>query len=503
MELRPYQTAAIQAINGEWREGRKHTLLVLPTGCGKTVVFNTLAKDKATDGNVLILAHRSELLDQASDKYDGDTGYIKAERNTFKPVSVGSIQTLSRRTESYPHDLWKYIIVDEAHHSTADSYQKFLQWFPDAYVLGATATPDNSGKKALATYYDSIAFEYPIRQAVEEGYLCRPTARTVPLNIDLSNVTIKAGDFEVNSICETLEPYLPQIAEMIKEYAADRKTVVFMPLVHIAQEFRDILTDAGVNCREVNGESADRAETLEWFHNAEKGSVLINSLLLTEGWDEPSADCIVMLRPTKIRGFYAQCVGRILRPFPGKKNALILDFLWLSTRHDLCRPADLVATNKEEKEYIRKSTEKQQIDLFDACTDAEEARRNALAEALRAQKRKKAKLIDPLQYFVSINQIDMEDYEPSFAWEIQPATTKQMQMLENWGINPDGMNKGRASMIIDKLLTRRAQGMATPKQIRLLERQGYDNVGEWTFDRASKKIGQLASVGWQRWRLHD
>ena len=162
-----------------------------------------------------------------------------------------------------------------------------------------------------------------------------------------------------------------------------------------------------------------------------------------------------------------------------------------------------MATNKEEKEYIRKSTEKQQIDLFDACTDAEEARRNALAEALRAQKRKKAKLIDPLQYFVSINQIDMEDYEPSFAWEIQPATTKQMQMLENWGINPDGMNKGRASMIIDKLLTRKEQGMATPKQIRLLERQGYNNVGEWTFDRASKKIGQLANVGWQRWRLHD
>lgn len=503
MELRPYQREALRAINAEWEENRKHTLLVLPTGCGKTVVFNELAKEKSQDGNVLILAHRSELLDQAQDKYDGDTGYIKAERNSFMPVTVGSIQTLSRRTEHYPHDLWKYIIVDEAHHSTAESYQKFLQWFPNAYVLGATATPDNSGKKALATYYDSIAYEYPIRKAVQDGYLCRPTARTVPLNIDISDVKIKAGDFEVNSICETLGPYLPEIAEMIKVYAADRKTVVFMPLINIAQEFRDILTSAGVDCREVNGESADRAETLKWFHNAGKGSVLINSLLLTEGWDEPSADCIVMLRPTKIRGFYAQCVGRILRPYPGKKDALILDFLWLTTRLDLCRPADLVATNKDDKDYIRKRTEIDQIDLFDACTDAEEARRNTLAEALRAQKRKKAKLIDPLQFFVSIDQIQMDDWEPSFAWEIQPATAKQMQMLENWGINPDGMNKGKASMIIDKLITRREQGMASPKQIRALERQGYENVGEWTFDQASKKIGQLAAVGWRRWLVRD
>ena len=503
MELRPYQTAALQAINGEWSEGRKHTLLVLPTGCGKTVVFNELAKQRSQDGNVLILAHRSELLDQAADKYSGDTGYIKAERNVLMPVTVGSIQTLSRRTEYYPHDLWKYIIVDEAHHSTADSYQKFLQWFPDAYVLGATATPDNSGRKALATYYDSIAYEYPIRKAVEEGYLCRPTARTVPLNIDISEVKVKAGDFEVNSICETLEPYLPEIARMIREYASDRKTVVFMPLINIAQEFRDILIDSGVDCREVNGESTDRAETLEWFHNAGKGSVLINSLLLTEGWDEPSADCIVMLRPTKIRGFYAQCVGRILRPYPGKKDALILDFLWLTTRLDLCRPADLVSTNKEDREHIRKRTEIEQIDLFNACTDAEEARRNTLAESLRAQKRKKARLIDPLQYFVSIDDMTMTDWEPQFAWEVQPASEKQIKMLENFGINADGMGKGYASQIIDRLMTRRKQGMASPKQIRLLERQGYENVGEWTFDRASKKIGQLASVGWQRWKLRD
>ena len=500
MNLRPYQREAVEAIETGWSEFRRQ-LLVLPTGTGKTVVFSQVAMDRAHDGNVLILAHRDELIEQARDKYQRLTGQqagkIRANENLLMPVTVGSVQTMVRR--EYPADYFRTIIVDEAHHSLADSYQSILTRY-DADVLGVTATPDRGDKKSLGRYYDRIAYEYNLRDAVKDGYLCSLCARTVPLEIDLSQVKVKVGDFEVNSIAETLEPYLPKIAEAIARYASNRKIVVFLPLISIAQEFRDCLIAAGFDAREVNGSSPDRKEVIEWFDQAGPGSVLCNAMLLTEGWDCPSVDCVVVLRPTKIRALYCQMIGRGTRPAPGKENLLILDFLWMSQKHDLCRPADLSADNEEDKKYItKKSTE--EIDLFDAASDAVEARRNALAEQLAAQRRKKSRLIDPLQYFVSVSDMDLADYEPSFAWESQEATEKQIRTLENFGINPTGICKGQASLIIDRLINRRKQGLATPKQIGCLERFGYQDVGTWTFLQASAKINQLAAVGWKRWKI--
>lgn len=500
MELRPYQKEAVRAVEWHWNEWNRE-LLVMATGTGKTATASQIIRDRKPYGNSLFLVHREELIGQFRDRFGEATGKIKADENLILPVTAGSVQTMCRR--EYPSDLFSTIVVDEAHHATSDSYQSVLRQFPGAKVLGLTATPSRSDKKELGNYFEGIAYEYGLRRAVNEGYLCKITAQTIPLNIDLSNVKVSVGDFQVDSIAETLEPYLPEIAESIKTYAADRKTIVFLPLISIAQQFRDILIEKGIDAREVNGASEDRKETLDWFDKAGKGSVLCNAMLLTEGVDIPSCDCVVVLRPTKVSSLYVQMIGRGTRLYPGKENLLILDFLWLTTKHDLCRPAVLVTDNKEDRENIRKRTEIEQIDLFNACTDAEEARRNTLAESLRAQKRKKARLIDPLQYFVSIDDMTMTDWEPQFAWEVQPASEKQIKMLENFGINADGMGKGYASQIIDRLITRRKQGMASPKQIRLLERQGYENVGEWTFDRASKKIGQLAAVGWQRYKLRD
>ena len=499
MELRPYQKKAIQAANEHWGEWNKE-LLVLPTGTGKTIIFNQIARDRSRDGRVLILAHRDELIEQARDKYEGITGKIKAQENDIKPITVGSVQTMCRR--KYDPSMFQTVIVDEAHHAISDSYQTVLQQFPDAKVLGVTATPDRGDKQSLAKYFEGIAYEYRLRQAVEDGYLVRPTARCIPLEIDMSTVKVRVGDFEVNSIAEALEPYLPEIAKQIALYASDRKTVVFCPLISIAKEFCEYLNEAGIEAREVNGESPDRKETLKWFDEAGKGTALCNAMLLTEGWDCPSADCIVVLRPTKIRSLYTQMVGRILRLAPNKKDALILDFLWLTQKHDLCRPASLVSENSKDCEHIKKSSEDTEIDLFDAETDAVEARRNALAEALAAQKRKKAKLVDPLQWFVSTGEMALEDYQPFARWEYEPVTEKQRTILESFGINPDGIDtKGKASLMIDRAIARRQQGLATPKQIRCLERYGYERVGEWSFEAANKKIGLLAANGWKRnWR---
>lgn len=496
INLRPYQEDAILAINEKWKEWQRE-LLVLPTGCGKTVVFNSIAHERP--GRTLILAHRDELIEQARDKYNGMfgemPGKIKAQENDIRRVTVGSVQTMCRRDYSGQFDT---VIVDEAHHAISPQYQDVLKQFPGAKVLGVTATPDRGDKRSLGQYFDGIAYEYGLKQAVKDGYLCEIMAKTIPLEIDMSAVKVSLGDFEVGAIASTLEPYLPQIASAIIENASARKTVVFCPLISIAQELAGMIPGA----REVNGSSTDRKETLEWFDKAGPGAVLCNAMLLTEGWDCPSCDCVVVLRPTKIRSLYCQMIGRGTRLAPGKSNLLILDFLWLTGRHNLCRPASLISENDTDIERVVKKAKDEEIDLFGAVSDAEEARRSALAAELEKQTKKKSKMINPLDLFSVLDDIGLADYEPVFKWEEQPATSKQIQTLQNFQIDAEGITKGYASAILDRLISRSKRGLASPKQVKCLKGFGYEAV-EWTRDQASKKISQLAAVGWKRWKLND
>lgn len=497
--LRPYQTEAIAAINDHWNEWNRE-LLVLPTGCGKTVVFNTVANQRP--GNTLILAHRDELIEQARDKYSkmfGDVpGKIKAAENEIRRVTVGSVQTMYRRDYSGRFDT---VIVDEAHHALSPQYQTVLEQFPEAKVLGVTATPDRGDKKSLARYFDGIAYEYGLKTAIQDGYLCEIVAKTLPLEIDMNSVKVSVGDFEVNSIATALEPYLEQIADAIQTHASARKTVVFCPLISIAKQLAAMIPGA----KEVNGNSPDRKEVLEWFDNADPGSVLCNAMLLTEGWDCPSVDCVVVLRPTKIRSLYCQMIGRGTRLSPGKENLLILDFLWLSYKHNLCKAASLLSDNDEDIETVTRAStgEDEEIDLLGAVSDAEDARKQALAEALERQMRKKSKLVNPIELFGILDDIGIADYEPSFKWEMADATEKQIMALQNFGVNAEGITKGYACAIMDRLIGRANNNMATVKQIRTLHNFGYKDAHNWTFEQASKKLSALAAVGWKRWKLRD
>lgn len=515
MELRPYQKEAIQAINGGWDEFKKQ-LLVLPTGCGKTIVFTSIAHEEAEKGNrVLILAHRDELIEQARDKYykvTGDgTGKEKAGEtclNSLFPVSVGSVQTLQReaRLNAFSPDYFSLIIVDEAHHVASEGYQRVLTHFPAAKLLGVTATPDRGDKKALALHFDRIAYEYSLRDAIQDGYLCPIKAKTVPLQIDLSKTKVKLGDYEVTAVAETLEPYLDEIAEAMAKECRGRKTVAFLPLISISQELRDKLKTLGVDAREVNGNSPNRKETLEWFDKAGPGAVLCNALLLTEGWDCPSCDCVVMLRPTKIRALYSQAIGRGTRLAPGKKDLLILDFLWLSTKHDLCRPASLVSRDKKDEEWVTAKGEKtgEEIDLLEADTDAVEERRRKLAEELAANARKKARVLDPIQWAITIDGGDILDYAPEFQWEKAPPTARQLSFLAKQGFSVEAITcKGLASMLIGKVMRRIELGLASPKQVRLLEKYGYQDVSMWPKELAKQKIYQLELAGWKPWKLTE
>ena len=514
MKLRDYQEEARTAIANEWEKGVKKTLLVLPTGCGKTIVFSKVVEDRVKLGErVLILAHRSELLDQASDKLAKATGIFtateKAEQsclNSWFRVVVGSVQTLQRpkRLAQFDKDYFDTIVVDEAHHCISDSYQRVLEHFSNANVLGVTATPDRGDMRNLGSYFESLAYEYTLPKAIKNGYLSPIKALTIPLELDLSAVSMQSGDFKASEVGTALDPYLEQIADEMLKYCADKKTVVFLPLVKTSQKFRDILNEKGFKAAEVNGDSKDRAEILDDFSKG-KYNVLCNSMLLTEGWDEPSVDCIVVLRPTKVRSLYSQMVGRGTRLYPGKEDLLLLDFLWHTERHELCHPASLICENEE---VAKKMTENMEI-AAGAAIDIEEAeekaasdvvaqREEALAKQLEEMRRRKRKLVDPLQFEMSIQAEDLSTYIPSFGWEMAPPSNKQIKALEKCGIFPDTIdNAGKASMILDRLSKRRDEGLTTPKQIRFLEGKGFKHVGMWQFQSAKHMIDRIAANGWR------
>ncbi len=513
MELRPYQSEAKSAIFEEWDKGVKRTLLVLPTGCGKTIVFAKVAEDCVRRGNrVLIMAHRGELLDQAADKIMKATGLgcatEKAESTclgSWFRITVGSVQSLMRekRLKQFPVDYFDTIIIDEAHHCLSDSYQKILDYFKDANILGVTATPDRGDMRNLGECFDSLAYEYTLPKAIKAGFLSPIKALTLPLQLDLTGVGMQSGDFKSGDIATALDPYLYQIADEMEKYCKDRKTVVFLPLVKTSQKFRDILNEKGFQAAEVNGESKDRAEVLAAFDRGDY-NVLCNSMLLTEGWDCPSVDCIVVLRPTKVRSLYSQMVGRGTRLYPGKDHLLLLDFLWHTERHELCHPASLICQDDEVAQKMTENIEAAgcPVDIEDAEKQAAEdvvaQREEALANQLAEMRNRKKKLVDPLQFEMSIQAEDLSSYVPSFGWEMAPPTDKQKKALEKRGISPDEIdNAGKAGLMLDRLYKRQEEGLSTPKQIRCLEKYGFQHVGTWNFDSAKNMIDRIAAAGWR------
>lgn len=514
MELRPYQEEAKQRIFGEWEKGNRKTLLVLPTGCGKTIVFAKVTEECVRTGDrVLILAHRGELLEQAADKIYRSTGLMcateKAEESclgSWFRIAVGSVQSLMRekRLSQFTEDYFDTIIIDEAHHSISDSYRCILDHFREAKVLGVTATPDRGDMQNLGQVFDSLAYEYTLPKAIKSGYLSPIKALTIPLRINMSGVGVQAGDFKSGDIATALDPYLYQIADEMAKYCMDRKTVVFLPLVKTSQKFRDILNAKGFSAAEVNGESRDRTEILSAFENGAY-NVLCNSMLLTEGWDCPAVDCIVVLRPTKVRSLYSQMVGRGTRLSDGKTELLLLDFLWHTERHELCHPADLICTDHKVAGRMTQNLEEAAgcpVDIMEAEETASEdvvaQREESLAKQLSEMKSRKKKLVDPLQFEMSIQAEDLSGYVPAFGWEMAPPSDKQKKTLEKLGIFPDEIdNAGKAAKILDRLDKRRAEGLTTPKQIRFLEGRGFRHVGTWQFDTARRLIDRIAANGWR------
>lgn len=490
MNLRPYQQEFVSGVAKGFMSGYMRQLGVLPTGGGKTICFAHIANRFHIKRNerTLVLAHREELIEQAADKINKATGLVatveKAERKADKtsPVVVASIQTMQGdRLASWDQDHFGLVVCDEAHHVLADQWQKTLGHFRSR-VLGVTATPDRGDKRNLATYFENLAYECNLLDLIGQEFLSPVIVKSVPLKIDINAVRVSNGDYDANALDAAITPYLKEIARYLATECKDRKKIVtFLPLIQTSKRFVEECIAAGIDARHVDGQSPDRKDILADY-GAGKFRLLSNAMLLTEGWDEPGVDCLLVLRPTKSRGLFAQMVGRGTRLHPDKKSLLLLDFLWLHERHDLARPASLIARNKEEEEAITKALDGKEKDLAEALEDAENEREAALIRQIAENAAKRERFIPIEQVGALLKDRKIMDYEPVFGWERAPVTQGQKTVLDRFGLKC--ATKGEASMVMNRLFARSKNKLATVKQLMWLVRYNHPSPETATFKEA-------------------
>jgi superfamily II DNA or RNA helicase len=486
--LRGYQLAAAESIMSGFGEFRRQ-LLVAATGAGKTQIFCEVAR-RMQPKRSLILCHREELIDQAARRLASfgiaaEVEMADRQASLDAPAVVGSVQTLMRdtRLNRWPRGHFGLVVADEAHHATSDSWQKVLGYF-DTRILGASATPERSDKRELGKFFENIAYEIGLLDLVKQGWLSPIRVKTVPLGLDLRAARTVAGDYNAEDLGDIIAPQLGKIVEVLREYR-HRKTIVFLPLIRLSQLFTGLCREAGLTTWHVDGNSKDRAQTLSEYSSARCG-ILCNAMLLTEGYDEPSIDCVVCLRPTKVRSLYCQIVGRGTRVYPNKDHLLLLDFLWLTNDHSLIQPAHLIAKDSQEAEVVTRLL-KDQEDLEAAAESAAEVRTRKLSERLEVNRARIPRFFDPLEFAVSLRDLELAEFEPTMPWHSDRVTIKQIKMLSRYGLDHRNVaTKGHAAAILDRVFTRSRLRLATPKQLVWLRKLGHPGPELAGFEEATR-----------------
>ena len=335
MRLRDYQERAIEKLRESMRRGNKKILLVAPTGSGKTVIASALIQAAVDKRNAcLFVAHRRELVMQCSNKlhtFDVNHGVIMAGKspNNFVSTQVASVQTFTIRAKKryFMKPKADLIILDEAHRSVSKSFTDLIEMYPDAYVIGLTATPCRNDGKGLGGLYDDLVEVENIRKLTEQGYLV-PNRVVAPTMPDLEGLKLMAGDYEKRGLNTRMNTpkLVGDLATHWLRHAQDRPTVVFAVSIAHSRFIAKIFNDNGIPAGHVDGEM-DELERETVLHDLHTGKikVLSNCQVLTEGWDEPKVSCVILARPTKSYAMYLQMVGRSLRPFEGKDDTLIID----------------------------------------------------------------------------------------------------------------------------------------------------------------------------------
>jgi len=383
IKLRDYQRDAIDAVFEAWAGGMQRPAIVLPTGAGKTVVFSALVKEFRSrladlrhlsiaaqrdtglvDGavnpvgkRVMILAHRDELVDQAMAKVRAvmpgvNVGKVKASVNEITAdVIVASVQTLAsqkRRNDllllTRTHGDIGLIITDECHHATAATYQKIYAAFPDALQLGVTATMARGDQQGLGDQWQDVVYKRSILWMISKKYLTDVRTKRIDLeSLSMAGVKVGMGDWQAGALGDALmeSKFDSVIADAYREHAGARQGIVFTPTVETAWAACDAMDRVGIPSEVVSGETPreERQILYERFRTG-RTRVLINCMVLTEGFDMPQAEVAVIARPTRSAPLYAQMVGRVLRPYPGKTEALVLDLVGASA-NKLCTLIDL------------------------------------------------------------------------------------------------------------------------------------------------------------------
>lgn len=350
LPLRRYQRRAIESVREAWQKGQRPAV-VSATGTGKTVTFSHLIAESREMGRAIVLVHRDELVRQAVNKLREvesgmRVGVVKAEENeTEADVIVASVQTLRSQARRDPIKNVGLIVVDECHHAAAASYRTVLSHWPEARVVGFTATLSRQDSKSLGDVFDVVACRYDVLDAINEGWLCDVTGRMVTVDgMSLADVAMRAGDLAAGSLSDTLLTSEAQnyVVEAYTEHARNMPGIVFTPSVAATHAFTEAFGDAGYSVASVWGDmpSEDRTAALKAY-SAGDLQILVNCQVLTEGFDAPRAQCAVIARPTTSPALYIQMVGRVLRPYPGKDRALVLDVVGASQDHKLATLADL------------------------------------------------------------------------------------------------------------------------------------------------------------------
>jgi ATP-dependent helicase IRC3 len=352
--LRPYQSEALTAVRDAYLAGKRRVIVSLPTGTGKTVVFAHFPRVLKMKKRLLVLAHREELLLQARDKFRSIDPELETEierasshATSDAKVVIASVPTLARsgaRLSRFQPEEFSIVVVDEAHHAVAPSYRRIFDHFGlfephvSRYLIGFTATPRRGDKQGLGEVFEEVCYARDMREMIVDRYLCPITGWRVDTDLSLDNVRVRHGDFIESQLARVVNMPLRNrlLVKAYRDFGPGRRTIVFCVDVAHAKDVHRAFADAGIRAAPVWGELSrdQRRSTLAAF-SAGEIDVVTNCNVLTEGFDEPRVDCVIMARPTRSKLLYAQMVGRGTRLHAGKKDLIVIDVADNSRTHQL------------------------------------------------------------------------------------------------------------------------------------------------------------------------
>lgn len=538
--LRHYQHDCVESVFKEW-ENVRSTLAVLPTGTGKSLIFSEVVR-RVHPRRALVIAHTRELINQAVRhveraglKTEIEMGDSKADASLFNNASVivATIQTLnagvtSKRIEKFRPQDFGVLVIDEGHRGVCASYKKVMQHFlqnPDLRIFSCTASPDRLDKKALGQVFDSVAFEYEIVDAINDGWLVPIEQQFVSVGtLDYSHVKTTAGELNGADLTRVMEDEknLQGMVGPSIEIVGQKKFIAFTCTVRHAEMCSDIFNRHRSGMTAWISGKTPHHERDKIIRDYQSGAIqgLINVGVCVEGFDAPETEVIIMGKPTLSRARYCQMAGRGTRPIGGvldglhssyerkeaiaeskKPSCLLLDFVGNSGKHKLMSSVDILGgkyTDEEKKlavEMVTKSAKPIRM------SEALKQMRLRIEQQKAAEAARKARLIAKVHYSSKpVSPFDAFDIKPrqDSKWDTgKPLSEKQRAVLQKMGVNPDELNYAAAKQLLLESFKRREKGLCSLKQAQLLKKHGYEPK-KMTFQEASKIIDELKNHGWKR-----